>query len=193
MEYNVDKREIKLDRELSKLDKLVIRFLDILKKYTDYVIISGYVSIILGRTRATEDVDLFIKKMDYETFLKFYEELIKEGFWCINAENPKDIFSFLENKMAVRFSLENTSAPNFELKFPKRQVDLDTFDDFLTIIMPENKIKISSLERQIAFKRFYLKSYKDKEDALHLEETFRGQIDYDKVNKLKEIVKDIED
>ena len=54
-------KEIKLNRELSELDKFALEFLSILKKYTDYVIISGYVAILLGRTRATDDIDVFIK------------------------------------------------------------------------------------------------------------------------------------
>jgi RecA-family ATPase len=63
MEFNKEKREITLERELSDLDKLVLRYIEILSKHVDYVIISGYVSILLGRSRSTEDVDVFIKKM----------------------------------------------------------------------------------------------------------------------------------
>jgi len=62
MKYDDKAKEIVLNRELSNLDKLVLNFVKILEKYTDYIIVSGYVSIILGRARATEDVDVFIKK-----------------------------------------------------------------------------------------------------------------------------------
>lgn len=55
MDYNPEKKEIITDREIGELDKFAIEFLQILEKYADYVIISGYVSILLGRTRATED------------------------------------------------------------------------------------------------------------------------------------------
>ena len=85
MIYNPEEREIICDRELSNLDKLVLRFIQILEKHIDYVIISGYVAILLGRSRATEDVDVFIRKVDKQKFFSFYEELKKEGFWCINA------------------------------------------------------------------------------------------------------------
>ena len=57
MEF-ADKNTIKLSKELSELDKIVIRFIDILKKYTDYVIVSGYVAILLGRDGGTEDIDI---------------------------------------------------------------------------------------------------------------------------------------
>ena len=60
MKYDTDKKEIILDKELNELDKYVLEFIKILEKHVDYVIISGYVSILLGRSRSTEDIDLFI-------------------------------------------------------------------------------------------------------------------------------------
>ena len=143
MEYNVEKKEIKLDRELSKLDELVIRFKKIIEKHVDYVIISGYVSILLGRSRATEDVDLFINKIPFEVFFKMYKDLKENGFWCLNAEEPKEVFDFLKNNLAVRFSLENKPIPNFEVRFPKRQIDEETFNDFIIVKLPNEEIKIS--------------------------------------------------
>ena len=50
-------KEIKLNKELNKLDKFVIDFCKLLDRY---VIVSGYVSILFGRSRSTEDVDLLI-------------------------------------------------------------------------------------------------------------------------------------
>ena len=192
MEYDADKKEIKLDRKLSSLDELVVRFTKIIQKYADYVIISGYISILLGRSRATEDVDLFIKKIPFEKFLKLYGDLKQNGFWCLNAEKPEEVFSFLKDGLAVRFALLNKSIPNFEVKFPKRAIDEGTFNDFILVnLLDNNKLKISSLERQIAFKRYYLKSEKDIEDALHVEELFKNKMDYNKINKLKDIIKNI--
>ena len=70
------KGEIKLDKELSELDKFAIEFLSILEKYTNYVVISGYVTILLGRTRATDDIDVFIKPLSKEKFIHLYNESI---------------------------------------------------------------------------------------------------------------------
>ncbi len=194
MEYDKDKKEIRINKVLNELDKLVIRFLDILKKHVDYVIISGYISILLGRSRATEDVDVFIRRISFEEFFNLYQELKKDGFWCLNAEEPMEIFSYLRDGLAIRFSREGKPTPNFEIKFPKREIDKETFEDFIIVILTNannTKIKISSLERHIAFKRYYLKSDKDIEDSVHIEELFKGKIDYEKVNKLKEIVVNI--
>ncbi len=193
MEYNLKKRKIVLNRELSNLDKFVFKFIKIIENHVDYVIISGYISIVLGRTRATEDVDIFIKKISYEKFCDMYQELKKKGFWCINGENEKEIFSYLNDGLAVRFAKKGSSVPNFEVKFPKRKVDEETFEDFILLRMPIGKIKISSLERQIAFKRYYLGTEKDVEDALHIEEAFKGKINHKKINKLKEIIDKIKE
>ena len=188
MEYNKTKKEIIVDKTLSNLDKLVLNFIKILKKHADYVIISGYVSILLGRTRTTEDIDVFIEKISEKEFLNLYQDLKKNNFWCLNAEEAEEIFSYLNDNLAVRFAKKDKIIPNFEVKFPKNKLDEDTFNEIITVILPQGKLKISSLERQIAFKKYYLKSDKDIEDALHIEDLFKDKLDYDKINKLKEAI-----
>lgn len=178
-----------LDKISSELDIFVLKFLRILEKYTEYVVISGYVSILLGRSRATEDVDIFIKPIKRELFSEFYKDLIKNGFWCVNCEDEGEIFSYLEDSLAIRFAEANTYAPNFEVKYPKDDLDEETFSNYLIVVLKIGEIKISSLERQIAFKRYYLASDKDADDALHIEELFKDKIDYKKINKYRELIK----
>lgn len=183
-----DERKIELNRELNDLDKFAIKFLEILEKYTEYVVISGYVAILLGRTRATDDIDVFIKPISKEKFRQLYAELREKDFWCLNAEDENELFSFLEDKLAIRFAKKGLSTPNFEVKFPKDKLDEEAFNNTIKVILPEGKIIISELERQIAFKRYHLESNKDEEDALHVEELFKGKIDYNKVNKYRELI-----
>ncbi|MDT7865060.1 MAG: hypothetical protein RQ922_04170 [Thermoproteota archaeon] len=47
---------------LNELDKLLLSFIRILEKYFEYVVGAGYVSILFGRSKATEDIDILIKK-----------------------------------------------------------------------------------------------------------------------------------
>ena len=47
-----------------------------------YVIISGYIAILFGRSRNTEDVDLFIEKIDEKKMSEWWGALEKEGFEC---------------------------------------------------------------------------------------------------------------
>ncbi len=192
MEYNKEKKELKLDRKiLNKLDKFVLEFTNILKKYTDYVVISGYVSILLGRARTTEDIDLFIKKISFEKFSQLYKELEENSFWCLNTDSVEKMFSYLNDKLAIRFSKKNKPIPNLEVKFPKRKIDEQIFEDFIAVKLKSGQLKISSLERHIAFKKYYLKSDKDVEDAIHIEKLFKNQLDYNKINKLKLIINNI--
>ena len=53
---------IELDRELSDLDKFTLNFVRILSKYAKYVVVSGYVSILFGRARSSEDIDIRMKQ-----------------------------------------------------------------------------------------------------------------------------------
>jgi hypothetical protein len=185
MRYDKKKKDIIVERELSVLDRLALQFTRIIKKYVDYVIVSGYVSILLGRARATEDIDIFIESISEEKFLRLYKELEKKRFWCLNTDKPKKAFSYLQDGLAIRFSRKGTAVPNFEVKFPKDKIDKETFQDYITVTLPSGSLKVSSLERQAAFKRYYLKSDKDIEDAIHIEEIFKDKIDFNKIKELK--------
>ncbi|HRZ85886.1 MAG TPA: hypothetical protein P5277_03835 [Candidatus Paceibacterota bacterium] len=188
MEYDLERREIKLNRVLSELDNLVFEFVKIIDKYADYVIMSGYVSILLGRSRTTEDIDLFIKPIDKATFSKLYNALDENGFWCINTDNENEVYSYLTSGLAVRFARKGFFIPNFEVKFPKDNLALGTYEDLIKVIHPIGILKISSLERHIAFKRYYLCSDKDIEDAQHIETIFKDKLDYNKINKLRAVL-----
>jgi predicted nucleotidyltransferase len=189
MKYNKEKREIILDKELNKIDKFTFDFISIIEKYVDYVIISGYVSILLGRSRATEDVDIFIKNIPKAKFIEMYKDLIENNFWCINSDNPNTLFDYLDEGLAIRFAKGRISLPNIEVKFPKDELDEEVFNDFISVKLPVGVMKISSLERHIAFKKYFLGDEKDNEDALHVEELFKEDIDYEKIKKLKRLIK----
>lgn len=193
MNYNPDKREIILDRELSNLDKFVIKFCNLLK---EYVIVSGYVSILLGRTRATEDVDLLIPKMNEKKFAVLWEKIHKNGFECINTLDSKEAF-FLMNEQAIRFFSKNEKPiPNIEFKFVKTDLDKYSFQNKIKVIIEKDFLFISPIEMQIAFKLFLaaegteeeMSSDKDIEDARHLYKTFNDKINKDEmmniINKL---------
>jgi len=185
----IDERTIKLDKPLNVLDQLVLKFVKILEKYVDYVIISGYVSLLFGRTRGTEDVDFFIKEIDLETLTKLYQDLKKNGFWCLNAESNEEVYSYLDESIAVRFAEKGKAIPNMEVKFARKRLNQDVFTDYLIVETVEGVLKISSLERQIAFKRFFLGSPKDLEDAQHVEEVFKDRINQEKIKYYKELIK----
>ena len=189
MEYDSVNRKIKSSRKLSELDKFVFDFITILRKHIDYVIISGYVSILLGRTRVTEDIDIFVKSLNKERFDKLYHDLKENDFWCLNADDDKELFNFLKDGLAIRFAKQNTSIPNIEMKYPKDSLDEDAFNDSIEVEILNDSLIISSLERHIAFKKYFLGSNKDIEDALHIQELFKDKIEVEKINKIKDLIK----
>ena len=185
MEYNNQTKEIFIDKELNNLDKFALDFTKIVEKHVSYVIVAGYVSILLGRTRITEDIDMFIEKILEDKFFMLYEDLERNGFWCLNTDRKEEAYDYLKSRIAIRFAKQGLSIPNFEVKFPKDSLDEEVFRDFVIVILPEGKLKISSLERNIAFKRYFLGSDKDNDDARHVEDLFGDKIDYGKINEIK--------
>ena len=187
MEFR-DKNTIKLNKIINELDKFVLDFIRIIEKYANYVIISGYISILFGRARSTEDIDVFIEKIDKEKFYLLYSDLKKNDYWCLNAESPDDVYEYLKEGLAVRFAKKSETIPNIEVKFINKKLDADLIKESVTVITKEGSLKISSIERQIAFKKYYLKSDKDIEDAKHLEEIFKNKIDLNKIKKYKKMI-----
>jgi hypothetical protein len=188
MEF-VDEKIIKLDKIPTLLDEFVVDFTKILQKHAKYVIVSGYVSILFGRSRATEDIDIIVEKMSKSKFYDFYSDLQKNGYWCVNIENRDEILRMFLDGLAVRFAKKSSIIPNVEFKFVKNSVEKNAIKTSLDVIMPRGKIKISNIELQIAYKEKVLKSDKDLEDAKHLETVFKDKINNKLLEKYREMLK----
>ena len=182
---------IKIDKVPNVLDDLVLEFTGILSKHYGYVIISGYVAILLGRARATEDIDILIEKKNGKVFSKFWKSIIKNKFYCLNTENLDEAWSYLEEGLAIRFAKTNTVIPNFEIKFPKNELEHLALKEKLTVQLPKGSIFIPEIEQQIAVKRILLASRKDIEDAIHLEELFKEKLNNKKLLQYTELCKRI--
>ena len=186
----IDKKTIKIDREISDLDNFTLDFIKILEKNTDYVIVSGYVAILLGRARASEDVDVIIPKIDFPKFQSLYTELKKNNFYCLNAEEVSTVYDYLKNNLAVRFAKNDTIIPNIEMKWVKSDFDRFALENTIDVNLSKGKLRISHLELQIAFKEEVLKSPKDLEDARHLEKIAEGYLDNKLINKYREMLRE---
>ena len=170
-------KEIKLNKKLNKLDKFVLDFCKLLDKY---VIVSGYVSILFGRSRSTEDVDLLIPPVTKEEFYQIWKKIIKHGFWCINTPNPEEAFNML-NEYAIRFSKKSRPVPNIEFKTIKNELSRFAYENKVKVLINSKELFISPLELQIAYKLF-LGSEKDIEDARHLYSLFKGKINKEELD-----------
>jgi len=174
MEYNFEKREIVLNRNLSELDKFVIDFCRLLD---NYVLVSGYVSILFGRSRSTEDVDLLIPELDKASFEEIWNRVYDSGFECINTSKFEEAFEMLREH-AIRFSRKNKAIPNMEFKIIQDDLGRYSLDKKLKVLLNGGSLFISPLEMQIAYKLFLGKSgnEKDIEDAKHLYDLFKEKL-----------------
>lgn len=134
---------------VSKLDLFVIDFIKILEKYTDYVIVSGYVSTLFGRSRGTEDIDIFIEKMDFQTFKQLKDELRQKKYWFLNAKNPLELYAMLNNKPAIRAAIQDTVIQNIKIKFTNNRIDQDSLQKHMEVKIDRDIINILLLEIQI--------------------------------------------
>ena len=187
MEYDAIKKEIRIDREMNNLDKFVYDFVSLLNG--QYVLVLGYVSIITGRSRATEDVDLVIPKMDFACFKQIWGKVHDAGFECINTENAEEAYEML-NLNAIRFAVRGRPIPNMEFKISKDKLGEYSLQNKIKVFIKDKLFYVSELEMQIAYKKAYLGSPKDNEDALHLEVLFKDKLNFKKIEALEKLVRE---
>ena len=188
MEIEFGKQTMKFNKELNALDMLAIDFCRVLNPIgISYVIISGYIAILFGRNRASEDIDIFIEKMDKAKFSKLWNSLKENSFICINAD-VDEAFSLLEDGLAPRFAKTGEAMPNMEVKFPKTDLDFYSLKNRIKVDLNQNILYIGPLELNIAFKLF-IGSEKDIEDARFQYKLFQEKLDTEKlkffINQLK--------
>jgi len=178
MEFEFDKSEIKLNKIISPIDEFVIDFLDILNGLEiKHVFISGYVVLLFGRQRITEDVDMFLEDLDESKLKVLYETLLQKNYWMINAGSFDSAKKLYEEGIAWRAAKKDTISPNMEIKRPKNSLDFISLNNPAKVILNnKHKINISPLELQIPYK-LHLGSRKDIEDARYLYDLFKDKID----------------
>lgn len=176
MEIEIKDDKIIFDRELSLLDSFVLSFTEHLKTNNiKYVIISGYVAILFGRSRMSEDVDIFIENISFEKFLQFWSE-IEQSYECLNTGNSFEAYNdYLNNHHAIRIAKKGSFIPNIELKFVKNDLDRYSLENRAHVKLADKSLYLSPLELQIPYKLF-LGSEKDIEDARFLFKLFKDNL-----------------
>lgn len=184
MEIKVKGNEIVLDgKVLNDLDKEVIDFIHLLK--CKYVIISGYIAIVFGRPRTTEDVDIFVEIKSFKEFDEFYKRLIKNKYYCMSNGDSKELYTEqFEKGLPLRIAREGAVFPNFEIKLPNSDTAKIAMVKRKKLIFGTTPLFISPIDLQIAYKLF-LGSAKDYEDARFLYMNFGTHVDR---KELKEFI-----
>lgn len=160
-----------IERELSTLDEMVVEFTEILdEEDVDYVIIAGYVAILAGRSRATEDIDVIVQELSENRTDRLASRFQDAGYWGV-AEDLDHMYDRLTSDIATRVAERGTATPNFEIGFPQDKYDRASLENALTVRVSGHELSIGPLELQVAYK-LRLGSQKDVEDALHLYHVF---------------------
>jgi hypothetical protein len=189
--YKLIDGKIIINRELTILDKFVKDFLSVLTKYSDYLIVSGFVSISTGRTRATEDVDILIPLLSKSEFTGLFAELSKRGFWCYQSDLAEEAYSYLKKMSNIRFARKNEMFPNIEI-IPitkERKAKYYEFTHPQKIKIKEFEFKIPLIEFEILYKEKVLAGKKDMEDAAHLRAFFKNILSNTKFRECEEAIK----
>ncbi len=178
MEITFSKDKISLTKkELNYLDQLVIDFTALLDQVNiKYVLVAGYISILFGRNRTSEDIDLITEKLTYDQFRQLWN-IANKKFECLITKDPQEAYqTYLSTGKAIRFSRKGQFIPNLELKFTKNELDEWTLNARICVLLNQkHQLFISSLELQIPFKLF-LGSAKDLEDARYLYRLFKDKL-----------------
>ena len=164
------------EKRITLLDSFVLDFIRVLEHRTPYVIVSGYVAILFGRSRGTEVVENLIPRLEKAHFTILHDALLSGGYEFLNAEDADGLYDMLTGKMGIRVAKKGQFIPNIELKFLKDQTDRRVFQDRREVTLPNARVFISPIEIQIAYK-IHLGSPKDIEDALFLFEIFGNHLD----------------
>lgn len=156
-----------VDRDPNQLDDLAIAFSAILDRCDiEHVYIAGYVSILAGRARSTEDVDVLIEQIDDGTADTLVSELHEAGFWGPAMPLPS-LYEMLSNGDNIWVAPDDQITPHLEVKFVRDEFDTASLEHAITARIGGETFPIGPLELQIAYK-LNLGARKDVEDAVHL-------------------------
>jgi len=172
------------------LDKFTEDFCAIVDRHVKYIVVSGFVAIASGRSRATEDIDMIIEKMSKDKFVELHNDLDKEGFECMQSSKSEDVFSYLEHGDSVRYTRKENKLfpPEMDIHFARDEIDEWQLRERQKIEYTGLDVWFSSLDFNIAFKEGLLKTDKDMEDAQHLRRIFEGKFSEEKINKIKAMI-----
>lgn len=181
------KREVE---ERTVLDEFAADFARIVEKHAKYIIVSGFVAIAHGRSRGTEDVDMIIERISREKFRALHENLIVNGFECVQSDDPDEIYrEYLSQNDSIRYVRKGTHIPEMELKLSKDILDEHQLRTRKKLSLTGLDLYFSSIEMNIAFKEELLKSKKDIEDARHLRIVYEGKLDEEEIKKVKGMIR----
>ncbi|HLC99076.1 MAG TPA: hypothetical protein VJC00_03655 [Candidatus Nanoarchaeia archaeon] len=182
---------IVVNRDLTELDLFLKDFLNVLKKHTDYLVVSGFVSISAGRARGTEDIDVLVPKLERQKFGELFNNLQKAGFWCYQGDTIEEAFSYIKGMNHIRFARKNEMFPNIEF-IPidrSKKAQFFEFNHPQKIKVKDFEFKIPPIEFEILYKEIILAGKKDIEDARHLRAFFSDMLSKERFKEYENVIR----
>jgi hypothetical protein len=167
--------ELIVEREPTALDRLAIDAAAVLSDLdVDHVFVAGYVAILSGRSRGTEDIDVIIERLDDSRAAGLADALSDAGFWG-SAMPLSDLHATLSGGANLRVARQEAVIPNVELSYAGDEFDRASLRNAMTARIADAEIPIGPPELGIAYK-LYLGTRTDFEDALHLHTMFEESL-----------------
>lgn len=190
--YSIEKDAIIIHRSLNDLDHFVKDFLNILRKETKYLIVSGYISISTGRVRGTEDIDVLIPQPLFEEFKALFKKLYASGFWCYQTDKVEEAYQYIKESDSIRFARKNEMFPNMEVIpiTPEKKAQWLELHHPQVYHIQDFEFNGSPIEFEIIYKEERLGSQKDLEDARHLRTMFKKIIKKEALEHYKQVIKE---
>lgn len=167
---NFEENQIVVEKEPCTVDELILGVATVFERHElDYVVVSGYVAVLLGRSRATEDVDVLIQQPDEATAAAVADDLREAGYWGC-AMPLSELYVTLSDNLPVRIAEKGDRVPNVEVKVVGDDYDRLSLSETTTVSFGDQTLTIVQPELQIAYK-LGMSAQRDTEDARHLYHT----------------------
>ncbi len=184
---DIELREDRLivDRKPNQLDTLALGCSAMLNRLDiNHVFVAGYVAILAGRARSTEDINLLIEPLDPPVANRLAATFEREGYWS-PAMPLSELHEMLANGDNIWVAPEGQVTPHIELKHARDATDEASLENAIEARVASKTLPIGPLELQIAYK-LYLGSEKDLGDAAHLYTLFEETLS---ITRLEEWVR----
>ncbi len=186
-------RDIVLDRSsrtvhlfktrLASEDIVALGFAEILEGLgIRYAVVAGYVAILFGRARRSDDIDFVAEDVTEEGFIELCRKASRRGFTLMQGEiysdeHVRNVYRrYLSEGYSLRFMYRDMVVPNIEFRLATTSLHRYAINNsYRVVINNKYTVRISPLELQIAYK-LYLGSDKDIGDAVFLYTLFREAI-----------------
>ncbi|MFC7209884.1 hypothetical protein ACFQL3_05225 [Natronoarchaeum sp. GCM10025321] len=174
--------ELVIDRPPNELDELAIAFTEILDDLNiEHVYVAGYLAILTGRSRSTEDIDVLLEPIDEAESERLAERLKREGMWG-PAMPLDDLHMMLSDGDNIWVAPDEQVIPHIEAKFVDDEADRASLDQAITARVGDAELPVGPLELQIPYK-LYLGTRTDIEDAAHLVALFEESLRTEELEK----------